>query len=257
MKYRALTPIVFVLSLFWASGGAAQVLYRLPWPEGRTFMFGQAPGGMITTHVTRDSVYAIDIPMPEGTPVLAARAGVVESAEWRHGSGELEDPLTASGNYVRVRHADGTIATYAHLRYAGVFVVAGEAVEAGRLLGYSGTTGFSTGPHLHFGVTRPEGAASRAGPARGGVAPAEVSVPVTFYVGDPPIPFAARAALIVTADYSPGAERPRAPSEPKPLVPWKRRVLSPEELWGAWEALAACVAAAVAGMVWFWNFSRS
>jgi len=68
--------------------------------------------------------------MPEGTPVVAARAGVVAEAEGSHGSGADDDPLTDGGNYVRVRHADDTIATYAHLRHAGVAVEPGEKVEA-------------------------------------------------------------------------------------------------------------------------------
>ncbi|OGA65338.1 MAG: hypothetical protein A3G83_07580 [Betaproteobacteria bacterium RIFCSPLOWO2_12_FULL_68_20] len=234
------------LALLCAPAAPTQVLYRLPWPEGRSFMFGQAPGGVITTHVTRDSLHAVDIPMPEGTPVLAARAGVVVQAEWRHG-GESRDDFTVGGNYVRVRHADGTIATYAHLMPAGVAVEEGEEVEAGRLLGYSGTTGFSTGPHLHFGVSRLE----RAGGAR-----EEVAVPVTFYVGDPPIAFAPRAGLIATADYSPRAEPPRAARDPRRLVEWKPRVLGPEELLPAWAQLAAWLVAGVAGLAWFWRFSR-
>ena len=91
------------LALAWAQCAQAQKpLYRLPWPEGRTFMFSQAPGGIITTHTARDNVHAVDIPMPEGTPVLAARGGTVTEAEWRHGSGAAEDPLTDGGNFVLV-----------------------------------------------------------------------------------------------------------------------------------------------------------
>src|SRR5436190_12089848 len=127
-------------------------LYRLPWPEGRSFVITQAPGGKITTHFAKSSRHAIDIAMPEGTPVLAARRGVVIASEARHvAQGE---PLTDLGNFVRVRHEDGTLAVYAHLAHEGVAIELDEEVEAGRLLGYSGTTGYSTGPHLHFGVSR-------------------------------------------------------------------------------------------------------
>lgn len=210
-------------------------------------MITQAPGGWITTHVLKSNRYAVDIAMPEGTPVLAARQGVVEQTEWRSGGGAETDTLTDSGNYVLVRHQDGTRALYAHLRYAGVVVVRGEAVAAGSLLGYSGTTGFSSGPHLHFGVARVE-------PAAGG--PVEVSVPVRFSIGVPPLAFAPRAAITVTANYSSAAELPRAPSERR-LVAWVPRVLRPEELPWAWLALALWVAAGVAGMAWFWRFSNS
>jgi murein DD-endopeptidase MepM/ murein hydrolase activator NlpD len=235
MKRAASRIACLALALLWAHGAPAQVLYRLPWPEGRSFIFGQAPGGMITTHATRDSLYAVDIPMPEGTPVLAARAGVVVQAEWRNG-------------IVRVRHEDGTIATYVHFMHAGVVVEEGEQAEAGKLLGYSGTTGFSTGPHLHFGVTRLE---------RAGETWEEVSVPVTFYVGDPPVTFAARAGLIATADYSPRAELPRAPRTSRRLVEWKPRTLAPEELPRALAELAVWLAAGLAGLAWFWRFSRN
>ena len=66
------------IDLFCAAlAGAEEPLYRLPWPEGLTFMFIQAPGGRVTTHFTRGTLYAVDIAMPEGMPVLAARAGVL------------------------------------------------------------------------------------------------------------------------------------------------------------------------------------
>ena len=216
-------------------------LYRLPWPDGRSFVITQAPGGKITTHFAKSNRHAIDIAMPEGTPVLAARGGVVIASEARHRpEGE---PLTDLGNFVRVRHEDGTLAVYAHLAHEGVAVELGETVEAGRLLGTSGTTGYSSGPHLHFGVSRMEGGF-------------EVSVPVRFYIGAPPLVFDARPALTVTANYTSAAEFPRVPSERR-LVPWKLTVLAPDELPIAWAELAAWLAAALAGMAWFWRFSRS
>lgn len=213
-------------------------------------MFSQAPGGMITTHMTRDSQHAVDIPMPEGTPVLAARGGVVAAAEWRHGTGLETAPAWLGGNLVRLRHADGTFATYAHLMPAGVAVELDEEIEAGRVIGYSGSTGFATGPHLHFGVTRLE-------PAGEGRAQVSVSVPVTFYVGDPPLAFAPRAALFVTADYSPRAEPPWLPSAPRRLPQWSPPVLAPEQRALAWGQLALWAAMGLAGIVWFYRFSRS
>src|SRR5689334_3853976 len=130
------------IGLLWtALAGAEEIVYRLPWPEGLSFMFTQAPGGRITSHFTQATLHAVDIGMPEGMPVLAARAGVVEAVEERQGASPLEDPLTYEGNFVRVRHDDGTAALYAHLRNRGVVVEARQVVRAGQLLGYSGASG--------------------------------------------------------------------------------------------------------------------
>lgn len=239
-----------VASLALASAHCAQaeeVLYRLPYPDGHAYTMTQTPGGYLTTHLTPASRYAVDFAMPEGTPVVAARSGVVAEAEGRHGNGEDDDPLTDSGNYVRVRHADNTIATYAHLRHAGVAVERGEKVEAGRLLGYSGTTGFSSGPHLHFAVSRME---------RAGNGWMEVSLPITFYVGVPPVAFAPRPALRPTANYTTLAELPRTPLEASRLILVKPPVLQPGDEIHAWSTLAGWLAFGLAGMLWFWGFSR-
>ena len=61
----------------------------------------------------------------------------------------------ARANYVWVRHSDGTLGCYLHLRPAGVVVSIGQSVERGQLLGYSGCTGQCNGPHLHFHVSTP------------------------------------------------------------------------------------------------------
>jgi hypothetical protein len=79
---------------------------------------------------------------------------------------------------------------------------------------------------------------------------------VTFYVGAPPVAFAPRAALWVTADYSHTVHAPRTPGEWQPLVPWRPAVLDPWEEAAAWCLLAASIAAVIAGMLAFWRFSR-
>ena len=236
------------LLLLWALAAQAQVLYRLPWPEGLSFMLTQVPDGRITTHFTKATLHAIDFAMPVGVPVLAARSGIVEALEAGTSVGPEDEPLTYEGNFVRVRHEDGTAATYAHLAAQRVVVTVGEHVQASQLLAYSGASGDVSQPHLHFVVTRIERNASGW--------PEEISVPVHFYVGTPPVAFPPRAALTVTAKYSGPAQAPRAPSDWQPLVPWKPAVLGPWAQAGAWALLAACFAGGVAGMLWFWRFSR-
>lgn len=86
--------------------------------------------------------------MPNGTPVLAAREGrvaLVRSESNRKGRGW--------DNHVIIHHEDGTYGWYLHFRQGGVAVAVGERVAAGDLIGYSGNTGHSTRPHLHFQVS--------------------------------------------------------------------------------------------------------
>jgi murein DD-endopeptidase MepM/ murein hydrolase activator NlpD len=235
------------MGLVWCACAGAETLYRLPWPDGLSFTFTQAPGGRITTHFTKATLHAVDIAMPEGTPIVAAREGVVEAIEARHGASAEEEPLTYEGNFVRLRHADNTAAIYAHLKYRGVAVALGEKVEPGKIIGYSGGSGDVQAPHLHFAVIRIQ--KNSAGWQE------EVSVPVKFYVGMPPVAFAPRTAVRVTANYSGIAETPRAPSEAR-LLPWKRPSLEPGEEPVAWGVLALWLACGVAALAWFWRFAR-
>jgi len=231
----------------WAAVAAAEPLYRLPWDDPRPFMITQAPGGRVTTHISRSMRDAVDIAMPAGVRVVAARAGVVDGLEDREAASPEDEPLTYEGNFVRVRHEDGTVAVYAHLRHKGVAVAVGDTVAAGDLLGYSGASGDVHTAHLHFVVVRT--VRNSSGWAE------EISVPVTFHVGAPPLAFAPRPALIVTANYSGMAEWPRAPSEGRMLA-WPRPRLTAEDEPGAWLLLAAWLACCAAGIIWFWRFSR-
>jgi murein DD-endopeptidase MepM/ murein hydrolase activator NlpD len=83
----------------------------------------------------------IDIAAPIGTPILAAAPGVVVRSGWNSGG---------YGKLVEIKHTDGTITRYAHNHR--LRVQAGQAVEQGQQISDMGSTGFSTGPHLHFEV---------------------------------------------------------------------------------------------------------
>ena len=122
--------------------------YPLPW-RGGPFRMTQGPNGTFS-HTDAKSRYAMDIAMPEGTPIIAARSGVVVKTE-NEQAGRGSD---ASGNFVRVRHDDGTEGVYLHLKQGSVSVRPGQRVAVGSALGLSGNTGNSSGPHLHFVVQR-------------------------------------------------------------------------------------------------------
>lgn len=95
--------------------------------------------------------YSLDFAMPEGTPVLAARAGTVLYLQDGFTEGGADPDLLEQANLVVVAHSDGTMASYGHLT-AGIPVSVGDTVVEGDLLGSSGATGFVGQPHLHFHV---------------------------------------------------------------------------------------------------------
>jgi murein DD-endopeptidase MepM/ murein hydrolase activator NlpD len=98
--------------------------------------------------------YAFDFAMPIGTPILAARSGTVIRVSDGHTRHGLTDDFLSKANSVLVMHDDRTIASYAHLD-PGAGVREGMRVYTGELIGFSGNTGFTTGPHLHFEVWKP------------------------------------------------------------------------------------------------------
>jgi murein DD-endopeptidase MepM/ murein hydrolase activator NlpD len=86
----------------------------------------------------------IDIAAPTGTPIFAAAPGVVVYARWNSGG---------YGNLVDIRHADGSLTRYGH--NSRILVQEGQVVEQGQHISAMGSTGFSTGPHLHFEIHPP------------------------------------------------------------------------------------------------------
>ncbi len=83
----------------------------------------------------------VDVAGPIGTPVVAAASGVIERAGWNSGG---------YGNLVEIRHPDGSLTLYAHNNRLNVST--GQAVKQGQKIAEMGSTGYSTGPHLHFEV---------------------------------------------------------------------------------------------------------
>lgn len=103
-----------------------------------------SPFGMRTHPIlkTQRMHNGIDMACAQGTPIYATRAGKVTRASYQAGG---------AGNYVSINHLDGFASIYMHMTH---YVVSeGQTVTAGQLIGYVGSTGLSTGPHLHFGIS--------------------------------------------------------------------------------------------------------
>ena len=129
---------------------ARDVAYSLPVDEAR-FELGQGFHGGFS-HQDEANRYAVDLIVAEGTPVLAARGGVVMQATSGFREGGTHPGLADRANLVRILHDDGSMALYAHLQEGQVFVRPGEKVSLGQVIARSGSTGYSSGPHLHFAV---------------------------------------------------------------------------------------------------------
>lgn len=125
--------------------------YLPPIAPDTSFQISQAFGGSFS-HADEQNKYAVDIIMPIGTPVYAARSGIVLEAEDDFSKGGANRAYASEANNIRILHDDGSMALYAHLELEKAQVHPGMAVAAGQLIGYSGNTGFTTGPHLHFTV---------------------------------------------------------------------------------------------------------
>ncbi len=139
--YRFTTPDDGVTDYFQANGDSAtRFLMKTPINGARlSSSFGRRRhpiSGYTRLHK------GTDFAAPTGTPILAAGHGVVERAS-RYGG---------YGHYVRIRHVNGYKTAYAHMSRYGPGIRSGKRVRQGDIIGYVGSTGASTGPHLHYEV---------------------------------------------------------------------------------------------------------
>jgi murein DD-endopeptidase MepM/ murein hydrolase activator NlpD len=128
-------------------------VYRLPWPAGERHRVIQGAEGTLSHRGPLAN--AVDWALPAGTRVLAARDGTVVAVRDGAEAGGPDPALQGRENFVWLRHTDGTVGQYLHLLAGSVVVAPGETVAAGREIGRSGASGFSTEPHLHFHVSSP------------------------------------------------------------------------------------------------------
>ena len=124
----------------------SKIFYFLPVPKEKIRL-------IVSSRVTHigNLCNAIDFLVPEGTEVYAATDGIVTALKDDSNIGGFDSKYWYEGNYVVIKH-NGESTEYEHFRHKGITVKVGDIVEQGQLIGYSGNTGYSRGPHLHFEV---------------------------------------------------------------------------------------------------------
>jgi murein DD-endopeptidase MepM/ murein hydrolase activator NlpD len=121
-------------------------IYQLPFEPGKKRLIVQGYFGAFS-HKERA---ALDFKMPKGSKVLAAREGVVIRLREEGDKGGLKSEYRQFGNFVVIQHADNSRSGYWHLQKEGVLVTVGDTVKQGQQIGWSGNTGYTAFPHLHF-----------------------------------------------------------------------------------------------------------
>lgn len=125
-------------------------LYDFPFRQNVKWKLSQSFHGGFT-HNDEQNLYAVDISVPVGSAILAARGGVVmQTIGGFERAGTNPEKYSDRSNIIRILHDDSSMGLYAHLKQGGIMVREGQRLQAGQLIGYSGNTGYSTGPHLHF-----------------------------------------------------------------------------------------------------------
>ena len=127
----------------------------LAWPLTKvriTQYFGNTPFATANPQIYNGKGHTgVDFAASIGTPILAARSGIVTGVA----NTDLYPGCYSYGKWIMVKHPNGLSTLYAHLSLQNVSI--GDEVLTGQIIGYSGNTGYSTGPHLHFGVYATEG----------------------------------------------------------------------------------------------------
>ena len=125
------------------TGGSANTVNGVTWLMPINYTRFSSPFGYRVHPVYGDwrFHYGVDLSAPQGTPIYASRGGQVTYATYD----------SSSGYYVSINHLDGFTTKYLHMTH--YIVSPGQYVAAGQVIGYCGSTGASTGPHLHFGIS--------------------------------------------------------------------------------------------------------
>ncbi len=126
----------------------AEFIYSLPFEEGKTHLVFQGYNGKLS----HKDQFALDFNLKSGSKVFAARGGIVVEVVNVHDKNCADISCAKYNNRILIMHKDGTFGEYSHLQHLGTFVEKGDIVEQNQEIGFSGNTGYSSGPHLHFAV---------------------------------------------------------------------------------------------------------
>jgi murein DD-endopeptidase MepM/ murein hydrolase activator NlpD len=147
----AISIALYIFSI-WSSSVTQNLdtyIYDLPFEKGTTHKVVQGYGGLFS----HKHIAALDFGMRPGTPVCAAREGVIYAFKDNSDEGGPFPSYKNKANFIMIKHGDGSFGCYWHLKKNGVVAKTG-FVAKGQLIGYSGATGFLLRPHLHFSVKR-------------------------------------------------------------------------------------------------------
>ena len=122
--------------------------YFLPFEKGKTYLLSQGYNGTFSHH----NENAIDFNMPLGSKITAIRDGIVVKIIQNNTKNCFDKYCSQFNNYIIIYHKDGTFSNYSHLNKNGANVRVGDKIKQGQFIGYSGNTGWSSGPHLHIEV---------------------------------------------------------------------------------------------------------
>lgn len=137
-------------------------IYALPYPKGTSHLVVQG----YNSRFSHRGRLGLDFKMKTGSPVTAVRDGVVTALEEGNNQGGPSRKYFRKANYVMLRHSDGSLSSYGHLKFNGVAVAVGDTVRQGQVIAYSGSTGYSAMPHLHFSLWQPAATGRKPLPAR-------------------------------------------------------------------------------------------
>ena len=126
-----------------SNGGGSNTVDGITWLLPINYTYFSSPFGYRIHPIYGDwrFHYGVDLSAPQGTPIYASRSGQVTTTDYEAGG---------AGYYVSINHMDGFTTRYLHMTH--YIVSPGQYVSAGQVIGYCGSTGGSTGPHLHFSV---------------------------------------------------------------------------------------------------------